>query len=310
MKRVMLALAAAMALPQPGWAADCGMSAAFKQPDNGGAVNRSIWADTPGKALLFAEALHVNTDGTRRSYRVDDFWGQQDAVNNLCNAMSDACAGLSQDQLKNRRLATEAARAAGWPADKLAATKIAASIIPFQNGKPCPELAGGFLVSATALHKQPLTDVCDVASYADAMTVPALVLPKRAAAGTPTGFEARNARVGDLAVVMSGDGARIAYAVVGDQGPARELGEGSIALAGTLLGKAAEPANYREVRGKSPYVGKGWDVPKAFVLILPGTRNAAQPYMTADRIETDAKAAFQAWGGAERLNACRAAYQP
>jgi hypothetical protein len=311
MGRTFLSIVLAGALlAGPAAAADCGMSLAFKQPDEGGAKLRSVWADPGAKGLLFAEGLHVNTDGTRRSYRVDDFWGETDAVNNLCNAMSDACDGLSQEGLKARRIATQNARAAGWPAAQLAATRIAPSIIPFRNGKPCPELPGGFLVSATALHKPPPADACDVATYADSMSAPALVLPKRAASGTLTPFEMRNAKVGDLAVVMSGDGARIAYAVVGDTGPSRELGEGSIALARILLGKDHDPVNYREVRGKPPFVGQGWDVPRSFVLILPGTRNATSPYITRDRIEAEAKAAFATWGGAERLNACRTAYVP
>jgi hypothetical protein len=289
-------------------AADCAMQPAFKQADDDGKTTTAVWADKTGKGLLFGDALHVNTDGTRRSYRVMDFWGAADAVNNLCNAMSDKCAGMDDAHLKARRIATEQARAHFWPADELKATRIDPQIIPLKDGKPCPELAGGFLVSATALQKS-TGAACDVATYVDAMVVPAIVIPGRAKHDAPTEFETRNAKVGDLAVVMSGDGSVLTYAVVGDTGPSREIGEGTIALAGRLLGKSAEPANYREVRGKTPYVGKGWDVPKAFVLVLPGSRNGANPYMTVDRIEASATTAFATWGGLERLKACAAIYK-
>jgi Fungal chitosanase of glycosyl hydrolase group 75 len=305
MRSKSLALLLSLCLARPAVAADCGMGHAFNQPDDNGSRNVSVWQG--GGALLFGEALHVNTDGTRRSYNVSDFWGETSAINNLCNAMRDACAGLNQDQLRQRRILTQQARAQGWPANLLAATRISSSIIPFRNGRPCPEV-NGFLVSATALQAPHISDVCDIASYVDSLTTAAVVLPKRAHPNVPTPFESRGARVGDLAVVMSRDGTQIFYAVVGDLGPANELGEGSVALAGRLLGRTQPPANYREIRGRPPYQGQGWDVSRAYVLILPGTRNAGQPYMSQDRIDAAGRHAFEQWGGRERLAACRTAY--
>ncbi len=87
-------------------------------------------------------------------------------------------------------------------------------------------------------------------------------------------------------------------------GPTDELGEGSIALNGKLLGKS-EPANYREIRGKSPFSARdAWVTPPAAVLIFPGTLNRQNPYLTADRIVAAARPHFESWGGAQRLKAC------
>ena len=289
-------------------AADCGMAQAFKQPDGNAKTGfTSVWSDRDGKALFFIEALNVNTDGTRRSYSVDDFWGEEKALNNLCNAMSDACAGLDKDGLRQRRLLTQKAFANGWPADLTAQTKISPAIIPFKGGKPCPPV-DGFLVSATALHKPNVADACDIGNYADALVTPALVLPKNPAKNTLSEFAKRHAKVGDLAVALVPGSSAPVFAVVGDTGPAKVLGEGSVALNGKLLGKSAPPTNYQEVRGKGAFKGKAWTVPQAMVLIFPASGDSADPYLMPERIDAAAKTRFEDWGGVARLNACAADY--
>ena len=300
MKTRLLPVLALVLLHHAAPAAECGMALAFRQADEGGRVNRAVWADDAGTALLFGDALKVNTDGTRRSYSVGDFWGERVAVNNLCNAMSDACGGLGPEQLRARRLLTQDAKARGWPADLLKQSRIDAGIIPFKDGKPCED--GEFLVSATALFDGRVADRCDPARYLDALTVSSIVLPRRRQKGVPTGFEQRDAKIGDLVALVTRQGDKPAFAVVGDTGPSRELGEVSVALAGALLGKAAPPANYKEVK-------KGWGVPAAFVLVFPATRDAAEPFITQARIDAAGQQAFERWGGMERLAACRAAYR-
>jgi hypothetical protein len=290
----------------------CAMQPAFRQKDgNAPGGFTSVWAEgsaaAPG-ALMFVEKLNVNTDGTRRSYSVRDFWGERDALNNLCNAMEDACAGLDQDGLRQRRLTTEEAAANGWPAVLLAKTRISPAIIPRKNGKPCPEV-DGFLVSATALHKRVVGDVCDIDSYVDALVTPAIVLPKNPAKGVLSEFGERNARVGDLVVAWMPGAPAPVFAVVGDSGPAGELGEGSVALNGKLLGKTAPPVNYRELRGRPPFQGKGWTTPPVFVLVFPGTRNDSEPWMTPSRIDAEAGRRFAQWGGLVRAAACVSAYR-
>jgi hypothetical protein len=288
-------------------AASCDMKLAFSQPDDGGRTKVPVWESASPGTLFFGSSLHVNTDGTRRSYSVDDFWGKSKAINNLCNAMSDACAGLSSAGLAARRRATEEARDRGWPSAAFAATRLSPSIIPLKRGKPCPE-TDGFLMSATALQNPSVGDVCSPEKYVDALAVPALVIPKRAQRKVATPWEQRNTNVGDLAAVMSPDGSKLIFAVVGDKGPARELGEASVALNGALLGKNAAPANYDEVRGRGQYAGKGWDVNRALILIFSGTRSDSSPYLTREAIDKKGQELLNNWGGIEKLKACRDAY--
>jgi len=113
--------------------------------------------------------------------------------------------------------------------------------------------------------------------------------------------------IGDLGIAMLPSGEDPVYAVIGDTGPAAELGEGSIALNGKLLGKTAEPQNYYELIGRHPF-GQGWTVARAFVLVFPGTRNNENPYMTGPRIDEAAKKRLEEWGGVTRLTACAKAY--
>ena len=188
--------------------------------------------------------------------------------------MSDACAGLSSEGMRARRILTQQAFVAGWPADKLKQTKISSDIIPFKNGKPCAPV-NGFLVSATTLHDPNIQDPCDISSYVDALQVAAVVLPKNPT-NSLSGFSQRNAKVGDLVVALLPGSDSPVFAVVGDLGPSNRLGEGTVALAAKLLGKTAPPKNYNEIRGRAEFVGRGWTVPRALVVVFPGTRNLAR----------------------------------
>jgi hypothetical protein len=292
-----LILLSALLVGQAVPAAECGMNQAFRQPNPdspGGSV--AVWADPTGKSLFFVAGLKTNTDGAKRSYSVTDFWGEQTALNNLCNAMKDSCAGLSSDQLRQRRILTQKARTDGWPANELRATEISPDIIPFSRGKPCPE-NDGYLVSSTALENQSVANVCDPTRYVDAVKTPAVVIP-----GGTSGFSRTGVAIGDLVVALKPGSAEPVFAVVGDTGPAGKLGEGTIALAGKLLGKTAEPKNYKEIRSS-------WQVAKALILVFPRTRRQSDPFSIIADLDTAARAAFLSWGGIDRLKACAAANQ-
>lgn len=287
----------------------CNMRLAFKQPDNQGRDQRPVWHDAKDTTVLFADDLHVNTDGTKRSYKIDDFWGEIDAINTLCNAMAGYCTDLKtsgrtdRTKVAERISALKTARERDWPADLLAKTKLSPAVIVMKDGKPCAE-QDGFLISSTSLQDPKVKDVCDLGKYVDALTVPAIVIPKGS-----NGFSARNIHVGDLAVVLPRGQTTVILAVVGDTGPVDELGEGTVALARAALNKNADPANYDEVRGRGRYAGKGWEIPYSYVLIFAGTRDVKNPYMTNDRIgSADFKKKFDDWGGIERLTACGTAY--
>lgn len=190
---------------------------------------------------------------------------------------------------------TQKARAEGWPADELRATEISPDIIPFSKGKPCPEV-DGYLVSSTALENRGVSNVCNPSRYVDAMKTPALVIP-----GGPGGFSGKGVKIGDLVVTVKPGSQEPVYALVGDTGPAGKLGEGSIALAGKLLGKTAEPKNYKEIKSS-------WQVPKALILVFPRTRHESDPFSMIAELDAAASAAFRDWGGMERIEACAAEY--
>jgi hypothetical protein len=269
---------------QAAGAAECGMRQAFNQPNPdspGGKV--AVWTDSLGKSLFFIAGLKTNTDGAKRSYSVTDFWGEDTALNNLCNAMDDSCGGLDSAGKRQRRILTQRARADGWPADELQATRISSSIIPFSGGKPCPEV-DGFLVSSTALENPSVSNVCDPSRYVDAIKTPALVIPKGA-----SGFAGKGAAKGDLVVAVRPGSHEPVFAIVGDLGPANKLGEGSIALAGRLLGKTTEPKNYKEIK-------TSWQVPKALVLVFPRSRHESNPFSIVAELDSAGAAAVSRLG--------------
>lgn len=288
---------------------DCGMREAFIAADANTPGGRApVWgpAEDPARGpAMFAAPLNVNTDGTRRSYSVDDPAGRSFAFNNVCNAMAGYCRGLSPAAREARFALLRQARDQGWPPDLLPQTQLSSNVVPrAADGRVCPELEVGgrrYLVSATALADPRAGGACAIDRYVDALTVPALVLQ-----GGTNGFTRRGVRVGDAVVAWRPGLAAPVYAVAGDTGPAERLGEGSIALNGALLGRVGEPSNYLQVRAE--YV-----VPRAYVLVFPGTRDATRPRVTADRIEASAREAFSAWGGGSearafaRLRTCAAA---
>ena len=108
LKRAGAAVAIASLSAPTSAAVRCDMQHGFDQPDQAGKRTLPVWKDGKGGALLFADSMNVNTDGTRRSYSVEDFWGEKRAINNLCNAMSDACRGLDKEGKKDEEGAEKA----------------------------------------------------------------------------------------------------------------------------------------------------------------------------------------------------------
>lgn len=94
--------------------------------------------------------------------------------------------------------------------------------------------APGFYVSPTALgdHSKAATDP---ARYVDSSTVPYISVPKDL-------IKAGTVKLGDLAMVKNLSNGKASPAIVGDAGPAKKYGEGSIALA-VALGLPSSPRN-------------------------------------------------------------------
>ena len=267
-----------------------------------------VWGETPDVSrgpVLFAAPLNVNTDGTSRSYSVDDPGGESFALNRICNAMAGFCKGMSRTARQTRFDRLLEARERNWPADLLAETRLSPNVIPRRaDGRVCPEIEVGerrYLVSSTALHDTQVPDQCSIARYVDALSVPALVLQSG-----PNGFTSRGVRVGDAVVAWRRGLDAPVYAVVGDTGPADRLGEGSIALNGQLLRRTGEPVNYDQVV-------RDYVVPRAHVLVFPGSRDASRPRITVGRVAEAARDSFTMWGGGSetaafaRLRTCAAA---
>ncbi len=267
----------------------CEMPLRFMQVDRDAPGNRTAVYGT-NDALFFREKLQVNTDGTPKSYAVDDVFGRTRALNNMCNAMFNYCRELDKDGKKQRARDVAVAAAAGWPKPLFDRTRIAPNVIVMRGGKPCPTI-DNYLLSATTLVDPSVRDVCNPARYVDALRVPALVLPLAS-----MGFHAAGARIGDLVVAIAPNGEPV-FGVVGDSGPKDALGEASIAMNGALNRVGRDPINYQDVL-------QHWVVTKAGLLIFPGSRDAANPYLTNSRIEAAGRARLASWGGIERLRSC------
>lgn len=139
---------------------------------------------------------------------------------------------------------------------------------------------------------------CDQSKWIDALTLPALVLPKPARGGR-TEFDTRTATNRTPVVGMTLDTHRFAYGIVGDKGPVDQLGEASVAMNRDLNGLPldANPASYRDAIRR-------FQGPRSAILLFPGaTHQLARP-LTRDRVVAATQALFERWGGRPRLDAC------
>jgi hypothetical protein len=75
------------------------------------------------------------------------------------------------------------------------------------------------------------------------------------------------AKAGDLVLAINVSNDRLSAAVIGDVGPAGNLGEGSIALNMALLGRTVQPKNYKEAKTLDT------GAQEILVVIIPGSRN-------------------------------------
>lgn len=254
-------------------------------------------AGSDRKIILFQTNLRVNTDGSPLSYHPQDPRGKTKALNNICNGIavrrvgsdSNLCFSAFGDAIRvfekfrdsNFQTVPQGFRIT-WK-NVLATTQ--------ENGKdvPCVFKSGefkGYFGSLTALRNGLTTNrgECDVNDQVNPMTVPALVL-----AGGQHPVKAFGAQVGDLLIAFNPRTQLFTAAIIGDTGPADNLGEGSVSLNMKLLGTTTPPTNKQETFGLSI------ENAKVLIAIIPGSRlfNVAKPY-TAENIN-------------ERVNAWRTA---
>jgi hypothetical protein len=170
------------------------------------------------------------------------------------------------------------------------------------TGKPCitPD---GYLVSMTA-------DVavdggfgrvgdCDPSKWIDALTSPAIVLPK-GTASRPSEFIANGVKMRSLVVAVSkGPSHRTVFGIVGDQGPVKEIGEANIAMNRELNGL---PANDQPKHRKDAV--NRFQAGRSAILLFPGPEFVLDRPVSGSRIATASADALAKFGGAPKLISC------
>jgi hypothetical protein len=151
------------------------------------------------------------------------------------------------------------------------------------NGTPVVQKsddpAPGFYVSSTAL-EDPSFSRTDPRRYVDAESIPYIVLPAGLGAG---------AGLGDYAAVINRRTEAVSYAICGDIGPHRKIGEASIAAA-TAVGVPSSP----RVGGVSAKI--------VFYLVFAGSGDHRPKPL--EQIHAAGEKLFAEWGGLERARQC------
>ena len=203
------------------------------------------------------------------------------------------CGGFLED--------VKSAEAAGWHGDPKIdwygiVTKDAA------HNEPVVQSDGtykGYFVSTTAF-ENPAFDTGDPRRYLDSRTVPFVVLPRDSHFFSKgDAFSDGGAALGNVAFVYDPASQRHAFAIVGDLGPRKALGEGSIALAAALRGKAIDPATLTSKQAAALALSG-----PIVTVVFPGTKVGA-PYDRA-QIDDAGAAVAERMGGLDALGLCAA----
>ena len=267
------------------------------------------------KIILFQTNLRVNTDGSPLSYHPQDPRGRTKALNNICNGIavrrvgsdSNLCFTAFGEAIRVFEKFRDSNFQTVPPGFRITWNKVLATVQ--ENGKdvPCVFKSGefkGYFGSLTALRNGLTTDrgECEVNDQVNPMTVPALVL-----AGGQNPVKDFGAKVGDLLIAYNPRTQLFTTAIIGDTGPADNLGEGSVALNMKLLGTTTPPTNKQETFQLSI------ENTKVLIAIIPGSRlfNVAKPY-TADNINQriDAWRTEAGFTTPEKLVELMKAFQP
>jgi hypothetical protein len=243
--------------------------------------------------LFFTSGLAVNTDGSSISYHPDDPSGTAGlAINTICNGANAILTNgtkLDYTRCKELKTAYNQAKASGWA--KVGVPRMAFYAVATKHEKPCLVTDGphkGYFVSTTSLLADASRDVCDPARYLDSLEIPFSIYPKNSA------LTRYGVGVGTVTISYNPVTKVIEYGLVGDRGPARGLAEGSVFLARTLAAKQTVPRTRQETYA--------FVVPNVHTLMLPSAK--VKPPYTLDNIRSQAKAAFDAWGGRARFDTC------
>ncbi len=292
-------------------AVDCDMQRTTIHSDP---ARTAIYAAPSGIASLYYKAkMAVNTDGSSRSYHPSDPRGKGEALNNIANAISAIydpqgkkldCSPRSGPCFETYIHTFEKARDAQWKPE--GAYRVATDgMIPWEMDKklgwkvPCTIQSGvnaGHFVSQTAFAVDNNKPECDQDRYLDSLMYNAIVLPRNIGWVS----QGHKPREGDLVAVRNMANGRIEFAIVGDRGPARDLGEGTVKLTANLQGRTlAGNETYTEIKKLS--------LSKVQYVVFAGENIRKRSPGSFTQIDVDrvGKEIFDRWGGVERLNACQ-----
>lgn len=208
--------------------------------------------DASASLIVFKSRLAVNTDGSPNSYHPHDLTGTQRAINNIANgATVRDSSGKIVSYAETLRLFAEF-RDNNWVVPEGYRVHWSSVIAGRKDGNrtvPCVFSGGenqGFFGSLTSLKNglpAELAGECSVNNQLDQRYIPALVI-----AGGKNPLRTYGATLGDLVVAVNPQSGVLQTAIIGDEGPPDNLGEGSVALNLALLNKVEQPKNYSEAK--------------------------------------------------------------
>jgi hypothetical protein len=252
--------------------------------------------------VLARARLNINIDGSGRAYNFDNAKG----LIHLCNAAKVYPAGgvpyqgSTDNATCTGRFMTDLTRirAAGWTDPSVGALEwfgVAATGSVTIDGRTVRGVipteisgSGGFLVSPTTL-VDPAFPPADQRRYVEPLTIATAVVPSSGAL-QPFGVVP-----GTLGVAFRKQKGFAVPFIVSDAGP--RIGEGSPALARRLAGLTPKADLTRAERFQGQV-----DTPDVIWVFFGGPK-MTPPY-TAATVDAAASAAFQAWGGLPRMQAC------
>lgn len=300
MKHLLWCVALSAALPAT--AAPCDATAL---PGVGGAKVQA-WRLADGAVAAWS-GMNINIDGYGRAYHPDN--RAAGAVLHLCVGgrvhLPDGSRyeGSENNATCTGKFMADVGRiaAAGWSDPAVGVVEwygIAATGAAQIGGrtvrgvKPVLQRDGsGFYVSPTSLVDSSMTDLADQRRYVNPLRVAAAVVPRS--------LVQAGVKLGSHGVAVHTTKNIAVPFVVGDGGP--RIGEGSPALARQVAGLA--PTD--QITLQNRYAGQV-DGPAVLWVFFAGPALPFQHTQEAE-VAVQARAAFEQWGGADRLAACTAA---
>lgn len=262
-----------------------------------------VWKMSTGIAVY--GKMNINIDGYERAYHRRNY--ETDAVIHLCNAgqvylpsgasyhgseSNSTCVGRFMDDLAR-------IEKAGWKDPAVGAIRwygVLGTGTATVGGKkitgviPVAQSGGsGYYVSPTALYDKTVTEAAEQSRYVNPLKIPAAVIPGR--------LQEAGIRLGSFGVAISRKTKIAVPFVVGDIGP--RIGEGTPALARQLAGLPLSDVISRKDRFSGQV-----DTP-SILWVYFGDEPAPYKQSNPEATIAAAKAAYERWGGAARLQSCQ-----